>query len=207
MCANFDHLASEVRELSDAGADIFHVDIMDGSFVPNYAMGLEDLKCIKRNTDRPVDVHLMVENPETAVDLAARAGADILYVHAEADRHIAKTLAHIRSLGKKAGLAVNPGTSAETIRPVLPLCDYLLVMTVNPGFAGQKYLPFVNEKIRILDGMKREYGYKIVLDGACSSEVVRAMSREGADGFVLGTSALFGKERSYGEILRELRAV
>lgn len=205
MCANFDNLAAEVRALSEAGADIFHVDIMDGSFVPNYAMGLEDLRCIRRNTCRPIDVHLMVENPSAAVDLVAEAGADIIYVHAEADLHLAKTLGRIRQMNKKAGLAVNPGTSVEMIRPVLSLCDYVLVMTVNPGFAGQKYLPFVNEKIETLAALKQPYSFEILIDGACSPAMIRDAGTLGADGFVLGTSALFGHDRCYREILEELR--
>lgn len=207
MCANFDSLAAEVRELSEAGADIFHVDIMDGSFVPNYAMGLEDLKCVRRNTSRPIDAHLMVENPAAVVELIAAAGADIIYVHAEADRHLAKTLGRIRQLGKKPGLAVNPGTSLEMIRPVLSLCDYILVMTVNPGFAGQKYLPFVNDKIEALTALKADFTYKILIDGACSPAVIQDMSERGVDGFVLGTSALFGQDRRYRDILTELHKV
>ncbi len=144
MCANYDNLKEEIVTLDQAGVDIFHVDIMDGTFVPNYAMGLEDLKCIRRNTSKPIDVHLMTSNPSAMVDLFAKEGADIIYVHHETDVHIAKTLGKIKELGKQAGLAVNPGTSYEIIKPVLSLCDYVLVMTVNPGFAGQKYLPLVD---------------------------------------------------------------
>lgn len=148
MCADYNSLQTEVRRLNETEADIFHVDVMDGSFVPNYAMGLEDLKCIRKNTGKKVDVHLMVDHPETAVEVFGNAGADIIYVHPETDRHIARTLTRIRNMGIAPGIAINPGTSIESVIELLPLVDYILVMTVNPGFAGQKYLDFVNGKIR-----------------------------------------------------------
>ncbi len=207
MCANYDNLKSEIIALSEAGSDIFHVDIMDGSFVPNYAMGLEDIKCIKRNTDKPVDVHLMVNNPSEVLDIFIDAGADIVYVHPETDVHIAKTLLAIREKGKKSGIAINPGTSISTVECILPLCDYILVMTVNPGFAGQKYLDFVDEKIEKLVELKYKYSYKIMIDGACSPQVISEKSKKGVEGFVLGTSALFNKGRDYKDLMHELRAL
>lgn len=205
MCADFNSLKEEVLKLNDTDADIYHVDIMDGSFVPNYAMGLEDLKCIRNNTTKLVDVHLMVEHPEVAVDIFSAAGADIIYVHAESDRHIAKTLARIKQSGAAPGIALNPGTSIESVAEILPLVDYVLVMTVNPGFAGQKYLDFVNGKIWNLVSLKEKYGFKIMVDGAISPQKIEELSEAGVDGFILGTSSLFGKEEDYKRILHRLK--
>lgn len=193
MCADLDCLAEETKELDAAGADIFHMDIMDGSFVPNFALGLGDLQAVRRNTCKPVDVHLMVEKPEELAALFISAGADIVYVHLEADRQIARTLGMIRSRGKKAGLALNPGTSLAAAESVFPLTDCLLLMTVNPGFARQQYLSFVDRKVKEAVQLKEQYGFMLTVDGAISPERVEVLSTMGVDGFVLGTSSLFGK--------------
>lgn len=206
MCANFGNLFEEVRLLEDAGADIFHIDIMDGKFVPNFGMGLQDLEYICKHADIPCDVHLMIENPGEYVERFAALGAKIIYIHSEADVHAARTLQKIRDSGAKAGIAFNPGTAVETILPLLSLADYVLVMSVNPGFAGQKYLDFVDEKIDRLLALEGKYGFRILVDGACSPERIRALSKKGVSGFVLGTSALFGKHRPYTELFSELRA-
>lgn len=205
MCANYENLKQEVQRLDAAGTDIFHVDIMDGSFVPNYALGLGDLQCIRRNTKKLVDVHLMVERPDIAVDIFAKEGVDIIYVHPETDQHIAKTLGKISSAGIAPGIAINPGTSIETVIELLPLVDYILVMTVNPGFAGQPYLDFVDRKIKNLAELKTKYGFKIIIDGAISAPKIKVLADIGVDGFVLGTAALFGKEEPYSVVIKELK--
>ena len=205
MCADYGHLADEVERLDAAGADVFHCDIMDGGFVPNFTMGLNDLKAVRKSTKTLVDCHLMIENPGTKVDWFIDAGADIIYLHPESERYLVKTLMHIKERGIAAGLALNPDTSVATVSEILNLCDYVMVMTVNPGFAGQAFISFVREKIKKLVELKPAYGYKLMIDGHCDPETIRDLSRLGADGFVLGTSALFGKERSYSELMAELR--
>ncbi len=205
MCANYGHLAAEVRALDDAGVDIFHCDIMDGSFVPNFTMGVMDVQTIRRYTDKPVDCHLMIENPGNKVDWFIRAGANIVYIHPESERYVVKTLAHIKEMGAAAGIAVNPDTSVASISEILNLCDYVMVMTVNPGFAGQGFIDFTRRKVKQLAGLKEQYGYRLMIDGHCSPDVIGDLSAVGADGFILGTSALFRKGKSYAELIAALR--
>ena len=147
----------------------------------------------------------MIENPGNKVDWFIDAGADIIYIHPESERYVVKTLAHIKEKGASAGLAVNPDTSVASISEILNLCDYVMVMTVNPGFAGQGFIDFTAKKIRQLAALKKEYGYKLMIDGDCTPEVVRDMSEMGVDGFILGTSGLFKKGRSYAELMDKLR--
>ena len=205
MCANYGHLADEVRALDDAGADIFHCDIMDGSFVPNFTMGVMDVETIRRYTDKPLDCHLMMENPANKVDWFIKAGANIIYIHPESERYVVKALAHIKERGKLSGIAVNPDTSVASISEILNLCDYVMVMTVNPGFAGQGFIDFTAKKIAQLVELKKEFGYKLMIDGHCAPQVVKEMSDMGVDGFILGTSGLFKKGRSYKEMMDALR--
>jgi len=207
MCADYGSLKDSVIQLDEAGVDIFHCDVMDGIFVPNITMGTLDIKAIRSYTDKMVDCHLMIENPGTKIDMFIEAGADLVYIHPESERYVIKTLDYIKSKGKLAGLAINPETSIETIHEMLYLTDYVMVMTVTPGFAGQKFIDFTKDKIQKLVELKKSFDYVITIDGACSQEVIAGLSQMGCDGFVLGTSALFGKEKSYLEIVRELRAL
>ena len=147
----------------------------------------------------------MMENPSTKVDWFIQAGADIIYIHPESERYVVKTLSHIREMGAKAGIAINPDTSVSSISEILNLCDYVLVMTVNPGFAGQAFIDFTRKKIEQLVELKDEFGFKVMVDGHCSQDVIEDLSHLGADGFVLGSSALFGKEKTYKQLINELR--
>ncbi len=207
MCADYAHLEEEIHALEEAGADIFHCDVMDGSFVPNITMGLMDVKTVRSLTKKMVDVHLMIDQPATKIDWFLEAGADLIYIHPEAEQQAMKTLMYIRSKGRLAGLAINPDTSISSIKELLPHCDYVLIMSVFPGFAGQAFIRSVDAKIRELIASKASYGYQIVLDGACSPAVIQEYDALGVDGFVLGTSALFKGAGSYAEKMKRLRSL
>ncbi|WP_305752217.1 ribulose-phosphate 3-epimerase [Mammaliicoccus sciuri] len=209
MLADFGNLKEEIIALDNADVTGYHIDIMDGQFVPNFGMGLQDLEFIRSATNKPIDVHLMIENPDKYIEKFAEIGVDVIYIHPEADTHPTRTLQAIRDKGIKAGIAINPGTSVENIEPYLSIVDLIMVMTVNPGFAGQKYLDFVDEKIDKLSNpeFKNKYTYELLVDGAISPEKVEKLSKKGVKGFVLGSSSLFGKEQSYEKIIGELKAL
>ncbi len=206
MCADYGNLAKEVRELDEGGIDSFHIDIMDGRFVPNFAMSLNDMKYIAGATKKPLDVHLMIEHPNNNVQLFLnnlRQG-DTVYIHPEAEYHPSTTLQKIIDAGMIPGIAINPGTSVETVYEMLRIVKKVLVMTVNPGNAGQMYMPYVGKKIKRLLTLKEEMQFKLYWDGACSGDKILKFAPIGVDGFVLGTTLLFGKGRSYGEIIKEI---
>lgn len=208
MCADFSSLKDEIENLEKGGIDIFHLDVMDGSFVPNFGMGLQDIEYICKTATKPCDVHLMIENPSKYIDKFAKLGVNIIYIHPETDSHACRTLQMIRDAGVKSGIAVNPGTSFETVKDLLYLCDYVMLMSVNPGFAGQKYLDFVTPKFKTFVDESNNYGgYDVMIDGACSPEKIHDLSEIGVKGFILGTSALFGKDKSYKEIIDGLRGL
>ena len=207
MCANYGNLEKEVKELEAGGIDSFHIDIMDGRFVPNFAMSLNDMRYIAKTTRKPLDVHLMIEHPNNRIDLFLenlRKG-DTVYIHPEAEYHPSTTLQKIINAGMVPGIAINPGTSIETVMEMLQIVDKVLVMSVNPGNAGQMYLPYVGKKMKRLLDMKEEMKIKIYWDGACSADKIIKYAPMGVDGFVLGTTLLFGKKKPYGEILQDIR--
>ncbi len=207
MCANYGNLEKEVRELENGGIDSFHIDIMDGRYVPNYAMSLNDMAYIAGATEKPMDVHLMVEHPNNTIDLFLKylRKGDTVYMHPEAEYHPSTTLQKIINAGMIPGIAINPGTSVETVYEMLRIVDKVLVMSVNPGNAGQMFLPYVGEKINRLISLKDQMNIKLYWDGACGADKILKYAPKGIDGFVLGTTLLFGKGRPYGDILKEIR--
>lgn len=207
MCANYGHLEKEVRELEKAGIDSFHIDIMDGRYVSNYAMSLNDMSYIADATDKPLDVHLMIEHPKTNIRLfleRLRKG-DTVYIHPEAEYHPSTTLQAIIDAGMVPGIAINPGTSIETIMEMLVIVDKVLVMAVNPGNAGQMYMKYVGQKVERLIKLKEERNFKVYWDGACSADKIKTYAPMGVDGFVLGTTLLFGKNEEYSKIITDVR--
>lgn len=205
MCANYASLKEEIKQLEESGIDSFHIDIMDGNFVPNYGMGLQDFECIRKTTKKMIDVHLMIEEPKRYIKKFTQLGADVIYIHPEAEVDPANSLSLILEQKKQAGIAINPSTPLYSVKELLPLIDYLMIMTVYPGFSGQSYLEYTENKIVEAIKMTNDFDFKVVVDGAISEEKIKKLGKLGVDGFVLGTSSLFGKSESYKEIVSKIR--
>ena len=194
MCVDFFALKETVETFEECQVELLHIDVMDGSFVPNFALGTDFVRALKKKTKIPLDIHLMTECPERHLASFDFGEGDIVSIHAEATRHIDRTLALIKEKGAKAFLALNPATPIETLREVVGVLDGVLVMTVNPGFAGQKMVPYAIVKIARVRAFLNEHGREdalIEVDGNVSIENAIRMNAAGADIFVLGTSAVF----------------
>ncbi len=205
MCADFGNIHNELAKLEEAGATRFHLDVMDGRFVPNFALGLNDVKTICSKSHIATELHLMIEEPSKYINLFAEAGADIIYFHPEADYHPTTVIQKIIEAGKKPGIVLNPGTSIETVKELLFIVDKVIIMGVNPGNAGQIYLSYVDHKIERIMQVKEKFGLEVMIDGACSRERIMNWHRQGVDGFVLGTAALFHRGRPYLDIIRDIK--
>ena len=194
LSADFSVLGEQVEMIDRAGAQYVHIDVMDGSFVPSISMGLPVIKSIRKCSERIFDVHLMIEEPGRYIDDFAAAGADIITVHAEACRHLDRTIAQIKEKGLLAGVALNPATSLESIRYILPGVDMVLIMTVNPGFGGQKLIPYTLDKVRNLRRMMTELGCScdIEVDGGINFKTVRDALDAGANILVAGSAVFNG---------------
>jgi ribulose-phosphate 3-epimerase len=206
-CANYLHLEDDLRALEAAGVDYLHIDVMDGQFVPNFALNMDHMRAARQVTALPMDVHLMVERPERYLEPFVAAGASIVAVHQECTTHLQRTLAEIRRLGARAGVALNPATPLETLEYVMEDVDFLLLMTVNPGFYGQKLVPSALRKIADARALCRRHGREIPIcvDGNVSFEHAPRMVEAGANFLVGGTSSIFARGLSIAEGTRRLR--
>ncbi len=209
-CANRMHLQDDLRQLSEAGIDVLHVDIMDGHFVSNFCLDFSMMQALRNVSDIPIDCHLMVEEPERYVHRAIEAGAKYVSVHVEAARHVQQTLQEIRDGGAKAGIGLNPATAIQTLEYVLDTIDMVVVMTVNPGFVGQKLVSATLKKIKDVRQMLDESGHADVdvqVDGNVSFQNIPLMVAAGATMLVGGTSSIFHKDYSISQAVNEVRNI
>ena len=206
LSADFANLEQDVKELEQIGIDMFHIDVMDGNFVPNISFGFPIIEAIRSKTDKIFDCHLMIARPEEYVERFCNAGCDMVSFHIEATNHADRVIQIIKNSGKKVGIVLNPQTPIESVKYLLPKLDYVLIMTVNPGFGGQKFIPEMLEKIEELAKIREEKGHSFLIqvDGGVNVETSKLCRDKGADLLVCG-SFLFGaedKEKTLGELLR-----
>jgi ribulose-phosphate 3-epimerase len=204
LSADFSRLGEHIKELEECGADMIHIDVMDGMFVPNISFGIPIIKSVRKLTKLPFDVHLMIEEPSRYVEDFVKAGADIITVHYEADRHIDRTINYIKSFGVKAAVALNPATSVDCIKYLISNVDMVLIMSVNPGFGGQKYIEYCTDKIKEVRTLANKYNKDLMIqvDGGIDETNISKVVNSGADVIVAG-SAVFKN----GEIEKNIKVL
>lgn len=204
LSADFSKLGEDIERIDKGGADFIHIDVMDGSFVPNISLGLPVIKSIRNRTDKTFDVHLMINNPSNYIDDFIEVGADIITVHYEADKHIDRTINYIKSKGKKAAVSLNPGTPISVLTNLIPSLDMVLIMTVNPGFGGQKFIPYCLNKIKELKSISDEVNPSLLIevDGGIDRSNVKEVIEAGANVIVAGSAVFNG-----GEISENIKAL
>ncbi|HNU85735.1 MAG TPA: ribulose-phosphate 3-epimerase [Syntrophales bacterium] len=207
LSADFSRLGEEIRAVEKAGADLIHVDVMDGHYVPNITIGPGVVASLRKTTRLPFDVHLMIEDPDRYIDAFIDAGSDIVTVHAEAVIHLNRTVNYIKGKGARAGVSLNPSTPLSCIEEILPDIDQLLIMTVNPGFGGQKFIPGTLPKIRKARELARSRGLGLVIevDGGVTPDNIGVLAEAGADVFVAG-AAIFGSP-PYADTIARMKAI
>ena len=199
LSADFSRLGEDIERIDKGGADFIHIDVMDGSFVPNISLGLPVIKSIRNRTDKVFDVHLMINNPSNYIDAFIEAGADIITVHYEADQHIDRTINYIKSKGKKAAISLNPGTPTSVLKDLIANLDMVLIMSVNPGYGGQKFIPYCLDKIREIKEFSNKLNPSLLIevDGGVDKTNVKEIIEAGANVIVAGSAVFCGGEISY----------
>ena len=204
LSADVANLGRDVERLEKCGADMIHIDVMDGMFVPNISFGLPVIKAIRKYTTIPFDVHLMIEEPSRYIKEFVDAGADIITIHAEADRHLDRTINYIKSFGVKAAVALNPATPVEAIKHLIPNLDMVLIMSVNPGFGGQKYINYSADKIKEVKELSDKFNRNLMIqvDGGVSKDNIEEIVKSGANVIVAGSSVF-----KNGEIEKNIKSL
>jgi ribulose-phosphate 3-epimerase len=207
LSADFARLGEQVREATEAGADLIHVDVMDGRFVPNISFGEVVVDAIRKNTHLPLNIHLMIDRPDELLPTFMKAESDQILVHAEACGHLHRTVTRVKEHGNQIGVAINPGTPVAAVEEVLPLLDIVMVMSVNPGFAGQSFIPESVSKIRRLRGMidAGSYGAQVEVDGGVKADWTAEESVKAGATILVAGSAIFNNQQTVPEAMRGMR--